>query len=82
MKLLQIGGNWPFPEECDNPINLNWHNFGYSERDRKIRLYISWLITLITLLAAIITVNYFTSFLSSLKSPFKVSDKCPDVITK
>jgi hypothetical protein len=81
IKFLHIGGKWPFPEECDNPINLNWHNFGYSDRERKIRRYISWLVTLITLFGTIIAVNFFTSFLSSLKSPFKVSDQCPDVTT-
>ena len=82
IKFLKIGGNWPYPEECDNPINLNWHNFGYSERNRNLRRHISWIITLITLFATIIAVNYFTSFLSTLKSPFKVSDQCPDVTTK
>ena len=61
IKFLKIGGNWPYPEECDNPINLNWHNFGYSDRERKIRRYISWLVTLITLFGTIIAVNFFTA---------------------
>ena len=72
----------PNPKECDNPININWHNFGYSDRERKIRRYISWLVTLLTLFATIIAVNYFTSFLFSIKSPFKVSNQCPDITTK
>lgn len=80
-RILQIGGCWPEVTDCDNPINLNWHHFGYSVGNKRIRFQISWLVTIAIFICMIISANYFTYYIYTIKSPFKVANKCPSVVS-
>ena len=81
-KIIMIEKKWPNPVECDNPSNLNWENFGYSKKNRLLRSFVQFLITIIILGIAIMTISYISSIQLSYQPAFKIPVQCPSTVTK
>ena len=80
--MIMIEKKWPNPIECDNPSNLNWENFGYSKKNRLMRSFVQFAVTIIILAFAIISISYISSIQLSYQPAFKIPDKCLSNITK
>lgn len=73
---------WPDPVVADNPTNLNWENFGYSQTNRNFRMIIMWSITFIVLVFTFIGVTILQIYQNQVESEFNSTKSCKANILK
>ena len=79
LKMREVDGRWPKPQEAELPDNILWQNMGYSRFNQLIRKSIVWLIAISLTICAFIGILYFKNLAISSKGEFKAPTDCPVV---
>lgn len=79
LKIREIDGVWPAPQEAQLPDNIMWQNMGYSRANQLCRKSIVWLIAITLTILAFIGILYFKNLAIESQSDFKTRTDCPAV---